>query len=379
MKKPVCIAAIGAMLLFGLGATNAVPSPQSNPSPASAQQNANASSNKQQSDNNVVGSVFGENLTWDDFVASFRRDFPQQFEQTIAQVAGPLVAEQLFGAEAKPSVTISQDQILAQLKQNPPPTLYSAVNAVLQMRMIVHQAQQEGITVSPADVDNALDQQFQQLRKNGVIPANLTNDQFLAQRHISMDQLRERERFNLLLQALIKKDIEKQLGHPIGPGDFVDARHILIKAPAPQPNASAATKKSDADAKAKAGDIRQQILAKKMTFEDAAKKFSDDPGSKSRGGDLGVFMRGQMVAPFDAAAFSLKPGQISQPVHTQFGYHLIEVVKTGDQIPPDQRQQVLDQFIQQKANEYISQLAEKANLKNNLPPPAPTGLPVPGR
>lgn len=179
----------------------------------------------------IVGSVFGENLTWDDFIAQFRKDFPQQFENTVAQVIGPSVADQLFGDSPKTSVTLTPDEVLQQLKQNPPASLYNAVNAILQLMMVEHEASVEGVTVTPAEVDQALDQQLKQLRTQGVIPANLTDDQFLAQRHISRDQLRVSERFRLLLEGLMKKNLEKKLGHPIGPGDFVDARHILIKHP----------------------------------------------------------------------------------------------------------------------------------------------------
>ncbi|MGH7732711.1 MAG: peptidylprolyl isomerase, partial [Gemmatimonadales bacterium] len=57
----------------------------------------------------------------------------------------------------------------------------------------------------------------------------------------------------------------------------------------------------------------------------AARRFSQDPGSKEQGGELGWFRRGQMVRAFDAVAFRLKPGVISDPVETPFGYHVIEV------------------------------------------------------
>lgn len=64
-------------------------------------------------------------------------------------------------------------------------------------------------------------------------------------------------------------------------------------------------------------------LAEGKSFESLAKQFSKCPSGKS-GGSLGSFGKGQMVAPFESAAFSLKPGEISGPVKTQFGYHLIK-------------------------------------------------------
>lgn len=71
--------------------------------------------------------------------------------------------------------------------------------------------------------------------------------------------------------------------------------------------------------------LRQDIMSGKLDFATAAKQYSDDAGSGARGGDLGTFDRNRMVPEFTAAAFSLPVGQISEPVRTNFGYHLIEV------------------------------------------------------
>jgi parvulin-like peptidyl-prolyl isomerase len=74
-------------------------------------------------------------------------------------------------------------------------------------------------------------------------------------------------------------------------------------------------------------EFEAQDLIKKLadgeSFEELAQKFSKCPSGK-QGGDLGPFGKGQMVAPFEEAAFALEPGEISQPVQTQFGYHLIK-------------------------------------------------------
>ena len=72
----------------------------------------------------------------------------------------------------------------------------------------------------------------------------------------------------------------------------------------------------------KAKEIKEKIN-NGLSFEDAAKEFSSCPSS-SQGGDLGSFTRGRMVPEFEDAAFSLEVGEVSEPVKTQFGYHLIK-------------------------------------------------------
>jgi len=95
----------------------------------------------------------------------------------------------------------------------------------------------------------------------------------------------------------------------------VKVRHILIAVTDP---------KADAPAKAKADDLLKQIKAG-GNFADLATRNSDDPGSKTQGGELGWLDRGKTVPEFDKAAFSLAPGQTSDVIKTQFGYHILQV------------------------------------------------------
>ena len=103
------------------------------------------------------------------------------------------------------------------------------------------------------------------------------------------------------------------------------ARHILIELPE---NAGAA---EVAAARERARAIRRQ-LQEGADFAELAEAESDDPGSAAQGGDLGFFSRGSMVPAFERTAFRLEPGEISEPVRTPFGFHLIEVtdVRTKD-------------------------------------------------
>ena len=98
----------------------------------------------------------------------------------------------------------------------------------------------------------------------------------------------------------------------------VRVRHILIKVP------TNANTQVVAAAKAKAEDILKQLKAG-GNFADLAKKYSDDPGSKTQGGELGFIQHGATVPAFDQTAFSLQPGQLSSVIRTQFGFHILQV------------------------------------------------------
>lgn len=95
------------------------------------------------------------------------------------------------------------------------------------------------------------------------------------------------------------------------------ASHILIQINDKMTAEQAKEKIEEIQAKLKAGD----------SFEKLAKEYSEDPGSANLGGDLGLFPQGMMVPEFDKVVFAMKEGQVSDPVKTQFGYHLIKLVK----------------------------------------------------
>jgi peptidyl-prolyl cis-trans isomerase C len=110
-----------------------------------------------------------------------------------------------------------------------------------------------------------------------------------------------------------------------GEYEQVKASHVLVRFKgSPVPLRQGQKELAEEEALAKAQELRKKTVAGE-DFAAIARAESDDAGSGANGGDLGTFKRGQMVPAFDQAAFSLPPGQISEPVKTQFGYHLIRV------------------------------------------------------
>lgn len=131
------------------------------------------------------------------------------------------------------------------------------------------------------------------------------------------------------------------------PEEEVRARHILV------------------DSEQRAKEVFEKI-AHGEDFGRMAKEHSKDPGSKDDGGDLGYFSRGQMVPQFEEAAFKLKKGDISSPVQTKFGWHLIKVEDRRSRgAPPFEeiKDRLLASMIHRKAQEVATSLREKAKLE----------------
>lgn len=131
----------------------------------------------------------------------------------------------------------------------------------------------------------------------------------------------------------------------------VRASHILLKTEG----------KDEAAVKAKAEEILKEAKGG-ADFAELAKKYSEDESNNKNGGDLDFFGRGRMVAEFDAAAFTMEPGQISELVKTQFGFHIIKLTgkKPGSVRPMEEvQQQLTDQIQSEKAQAEATALAQK--------------------
>ncbi len=180
---------------------------------------------------------------------------------------------------------------------------------------------------------------------------------------IAPEQLKQFIQANLIIQKLIQQEVVSKItisdeeaqqfyeGHKdqFTEPEQVRASHILVMVQ------SDATQEEKDAARKKIEDILLQVKAG-GDFAELAKKYSDCP-SKEMGGDLGSFGQGEVVKPFEDAAFALREGEISDIVETQFGYHIIKVTgkKPHRQIPYSEvHDQITQSLFQQKANTEVS-------------------------
>ena len=113
--------------------------------------------------------------------------------------------------------------------------------------------------------------------------------------------------------------------------------------------------------------IKKEIESGKITFADAANKYSEDPANKEQptGGDLRYFPRKKYTEPFSAAAFALKTGAISDPVETEYGMHLIQVTdkKPGTAVDLKRyKEKILNQFAVDEQNRIVEEMRKTAKV-----------------
>ena len=218
-----------------------------------------------------------------------------------------------------------------------------SLGALIQFREADLYAQANGVTVDDAKVQKALDS-FQQS-----VGADKLTEQLTAN-GVTVDDVRELIRLSLVQAAVAKAvtaerlttdKLKQQYEASIGDYTNLHVDHILV------------------NSEAEAQKIYQQVTAPGFTLEDfqaLAKKVSTDPNAKKDGGDL-TLPASQLVAEFSAAAEKLKPGEISQPVQTQYGWHVIWMV--GKDVTPFAKAR--DQILQSaSAQEFQTWMQDQA-------------------
>ncbi len=210
------------------------------------------------------------------------------------------------------------------------------VSELIDKTCIRQAAEKAGVKITKADIDVKVSDLKTKL------PPGVTFPQFLAQYNLTESQLRDELKTNIYVEKASAKSVKVSDQDVAG---FIKARHILLNTTGATPEER--TKSEEAN-KAKLVQLTADIKAGTVKFEDAAKQNSEDPGSKEKGGDLGWFKRGAMVAEFDEAAFKLKVGDISEPVKTVYGYHIIQVESLGNNAPPAEKAELTKRIRDEK-------------------------------
>lgn len=279
---------------------------------------------------------------------------------------------QRFGVKSTdqlpPQVQGLRDQVKRQVVQQ----------SVTQLVLLSH-AKQSDVEVTDQELQERWDKLLQRF------PSEKQFHTQLEKLGKSPEEFRGELRSGLLMQKFIKQEIGQvevtdqeiqkhfeQNKEQYQQSERVRARHILFK------------EEGEADAEAEAKEVKKQ-LESGANFSEMARKHSDGPSAK-RGGSLGTFGRGEMVPAFEKVAFGLEPGVISDPVKTQFGYHLIQVEEKMDSKPATLEnsrekvaQQLRQQKRQQKMQKLVQRLREQSEITQNIELPAPPKPQVPNK
>jgi peptidyl-prolyl cis-trans isomerase D len=295
-------------------------------------------------DVNVVGSVDKQNISQQAYSDMMNQVYaqvkaqkgenyaPSEMERNlIADQAWELTVQAMLMQREinKLHIDVSDAELVSFLRQNPHPQLQNVFKT--QDGQFDYQAYLKAL--ADPDVD------WTELERWGrsVIPEMKLQTYLVGQIQIPEEDVLDRyKKQNVTMKArYIVIPIPKAEGAPYEPSDaelreLYDTKKQDFKAPAMRrvrimEIEKTPTAADEEDARLRAEDLREDIVKGTIDFAEAAKEYSDDNTTASKGGDLGFFKKGEMAPEFEAAAFALKPGQISEPVRTEFGYHIIQV------------------------------------------------------
>ena len=230
-------------------------------------------------------------------------------------------------------ITLDMDLLCRAAFQAGTAPLENVVERLLEMNALEEAAERREIKVTLAEVNGQVHTELEARRKGQQIAA--ASDEELAQKlGDRLFLLRGAAREGILRKRLMTRDLEDRLGHPLGKDDYYSVRAIF-------------TRVNDGqglfDAKASLEKIRSQreaILAKKRTFEEAARTESLD-ASKKRGGSFGPLPRKLLKNEIDSAVSRLKPGEITEPLPILEGYVIFQLEKSGRDLTDAERQTAL--------------------------------------
>jgi peptidyl-prolyl cis-trans isomerase C len=317
--------------------------------------------------NIIISLVF---LLWPLFLCAAEKEASVK---KVAMVNGKIITQ----ADVDREINIMEERF-AQMGKNPNETELAEIKndiieSLINFELLYQESQKKGIKIE----ENTLSEEFEKWKRQ--FPDENQFKKELAKLQLSEAGVKEQFRRGMAVQTFIDKTFGQKVviseqetkafydSHPVyfKVPEQVHAQHILIKV---NPDADA-TKK--AEARKKIEEIQNRIK-RGEDFAELAKQFSECPSS-TQGGDLGYFSRGQMVAPFEKIAFSLKPGEISGVVETQFGFHLIKVLdkKPESTISYEAIKTKLSSIlkqdkIQKETDRYLEDLKKSAKIEKYL-------------
>ena len=287
-----------------------------------------------------------------------------------AEINGVIITKKQFEKE----LNIHLERVARQGRQLPDSQLASLkkdiLDGLIERELLYQESQKAGIKVK----QEAIDQHLADIKKR--FPGD---DQFksaLAQMNLTEVEVKTQIERGLAIRELIDQKITSKItitdaqtkayydGNPqmFNQPEQVKASHILIKV---EPGA-AETQKTEARKKI---ETVQQKVKNGDDFSQLAKDYSEGP-SKTRGGDLGYFRRGQMVKPFEDVAFAMQKNEVSDIVETRFGYHLIKVYDKKPattlayaDVKDKLTERVKQEEVEKQATQYISQLKKEAKIE----------------
>jgi len=208
------------------------------------------------------------------------------------------------------------------------------LDQLIDEKLIVAEAKRQGITVADAEIEKQVGDAMADVKQR--LGSEQAYREQLVRENMTEDKLRDKYRDDIRRQLLAQRLVQKQLprknvlpaeaeayfkaNHEKFPKMPPEARLQVIQIPA------SADSTTEANAKAKAVAVRKRILAGEK-FAKVAAEVSDDTQSARSGGDLGFFARGTVDSSLEAVAFGLKIGELSPPVRSPFGWHILEVLE----------------------------------------------------
>ncbi len=283
-------------------------------------------------------------------------------EEQLAKIVNQRIqSSQMAGLQPQ------QKQMYAeQLKRN-------VIESFVDRSVLLETAKKKDIVVEKAEIDEVIEQ------VKGTVPGEMTFEQALARMGMTMDELEEQIKGELMVQELVEEKLKalpeideeqakafyQEREQEFTRGESAEVRHILVKVEEGADEATLEKKKAEAE------QLRDK-LEEGADFAELAKEHSEC-GSAASGGNLGVIEKGRTVPAFEKAAFSQEVGKIGPVVKSKFGYHIIEVLEKNESgaIPFENvKEDIMNYLSRQQSQEALNNYIEEEKSGMDIEYPA---------